>query len=293
MPKDPRLFQIAALGSLLVFGSFARAFEIPLSHILAIAAAAISTQALGSSLHATQIDFRSPIITALSLSLLLRADSPWPLAAAAAIAVGSKFLLRVNNKHVFNPANIGIVVMTAFVGAAWTTPGQWGAAVWLAALIAGIGFFVSYRAARLDVPLIFLASFAALIVARALYLGDPLSIPLLRLQNGALVLFAFFMISDPKTTPDGVVARAAFSVGAAVLAYGFIYHAHEPDGLFYALAIATLARPALDWLQPTRAYQWGDDPKSPRFVARLRALRVNRPHRTSIMQQTRETMHDA
>ncbi|MEL7486415.1 MAG: RnfABCDGE type electron transport complex subunit D [Pseudomonadota bacterium] len=288
MPKDPRLFQIAALTSLLLFGLTARAFEIPLLHIAAIFGAAIATQAAGAMLHAIKIDLRSPVITALSLTLLLRADSAWPLAAAAAIAIGSKFLLRINDKHIFNPANIGIVAMTLTTNAAWTTPGQWGTAVWLAALMAGAGFFVAYRAARLDVPLIFLGAFATLIIARALYLGDPLSIPVLRLQNGALVLFAFFMISDPKTTPDGAIARAAFSIGAAMLAYFFIYHRHELDGLFYALAIATIARPALDALQPARRHQWGDAPR-PRNSSTLNG----RSAPPLLMRPIRETAHDA
>lgn len=257
---DPRIFQILALGSLLVFGMAARAFSIEGVDIAAIFATALATQWALSAIFSIRFEARSALITALSLTLLLRANTAYPLIAAAFIAISSKFLFRANGKHIFNPANIGIVAVTLFSGAAWTTPGQWGTAIWLAAIIAGAGFFVTYRVSRLDTPLIFLGTFAALILARAIWLGDPLSIPMLRLQNGALVLFAFFMISDPKTTPDGLAARALFAAGTALLSYIFIYHFYRADGIFYALALACIARPLIEQFDNTRPYRWSDPP---------------------------------
>src|SRR5256885_429998 len=73
------------------------------------------------------------------------------------------------------------------------------------------------RAARDDVTVTFRACYAALLVGRSLWLGEPLAIPLHRLESGALVLFAFFMISDPKTTPDSRAGRVLF---AALVALG-------------------------------------------------------------------------
>ncbi len=253
---DPRVFQIAALASLLCFGLAARAFQIAPVEIGVIFTTALAAQWAMSTIFAIRFEAKSALITALSLTLLLRANTPLPLAAAAFIAISSKFLLRSQGKHIFNPANIGIVAVTLFSGAAWTTPGQWGTAMWLAAIIAGAGFFVTYRASRLDTPLIFLGAFASLIIARALWLGDPLSIPMLRLQNGALILFAFFMISDPKTTPDGFWPRAGFAAGTAVLSYIFIYHFYRADGVFYALALACLVRPAIDFFDRAPCYEW-------------------------------------
>lgn len=272
--RDPRIFQIAALVSLLAFGLFQRAFEIAPAQFAAVVVAALAAQWLGSYINAIRFEAKSALITSLSLTLLLRADAMWPLMAAAAIAIGSKFMARLYGKHVFNPANIGIVAVVLLTDAAWTTPGQWGTATWLAALIAGAGFFVAHRAARLDVPLLFLCAYAALLFARALWLGDPLAIPMLRLENGALILFAFFMISDPKTTPDGARARAVFAVANAGLAYLLQYHFYLNDGLFYALALTTLVRPLIEIIDPAPHYQWGDaPPKLGRFApfARRRA----------------------
>ena len=258
--KDPRHYQIITLSTLLAFGVIARAFDVSYLQIIATVSAALTAQFVGGFMTATRLDPRSAFITSLSLCLLLRSDGIAPMAIAAFIAVGSKFLLRIDHKHVFNPANVGIVALLLLsqgpmLNVAWTTPGQWGAALWFAALLAGAGLFVTYRSARFDVPLIFLGVFAALIFGRAIWLGDPLSIPLLRLQNGALILFAFFMISDPKTTPDGAIARAMFATLAALLAFVLTYNFHMADGLFYALAIACIARPALERFNPAPRYQ--------------------------------------
>ncbi|WDI30595.1 RnfABCDGE type electron transport complex subunit D [Hyphococcus flavus] len=258
------------MSAVLAFGLAMRAFAITPIQVASIATAALFAQYLGSVMTATRFDPRSALVTTLSLSLLLRADGVTPLIIAALIGVGSKFMFRIHNKHIFNPANAGIVALLLLsegplLNAAWTTPGQWGTALWFAMLLAGAGLFVTYRAARFDVPLIFLGAFAALIFVRAIWLGDPLAIPLLRLQNGALILFAFFMISDPKTTPDGSIARAVFSVSAALIAYVLTYHFYIADGLFYALAIVCIARPFLELFDPSPRYQWGDPVSTPKL----------------------------
>lgn len=256
--SDPRDYQIATLSALLIFGWSQSVFDISPAQFLVTLVAAFATQAICGVLIASRIELRSAMITTLSLSLLLRADALWPLALAAIIAIGSKFIFRFNNKHIFNPANIAIIAIVTFTSAAWVSPGQWGSAVWFVALLAGAGMFVTYRAARFDVPLIFLATFALLIFARAIWLGDPLAIPLLRLQNGALLLFAFFMISDPKTTPDGSIARAGFAVTAALISYVLIYNFYMADGVFYALGAVCLIRPIFEKFDPAPAYRWDD-----------------------------------
>lgn len=268
--KDPRIYQFITLSGVLTFGWTARAFEIDPVQFAAVVVACCAAQWLGCFLIAMRPDFRSALVTSLSLTLLLRADAVWPLIAASGIAIGSKFALRFDDKHVFNPANAGIVAMILLTDAAWTTPGQWGTAVWFAALLAGAGMFVTYRAARIDTPLIFLGTFAMLMIGRALWLGDPLAIPLLRLQNGALILYAFFMISDPKTTPDGAIARAVFAAGAAAIAFVFNFNFFNSDGIFYALAVMCVLRPLLERLDPAPHYRWGDPVRPIRLFKRRR-----------------------
>ena len=101
----------------------------------------------------------------------------------------------------------------------WVSPGQWGSVAFFGFLMICVGSLVVRRAERSDVTLAFIASWIALVVGRSLWLGEPLAIPLHRLENGALLLFTFFMISDPRTTPDSRAGRIIFAALVALGAY--------------------------------------------------------------------------
>src|SRR5205085_7863886 len=109
---DARHFQIAALATLLGFNVVFLDFGArPINSALAIMGS-LAMQALCSRIwRLPAIDLRSPLITGLSLSLLLRADEPWLHALAAAIGIASKFALRHDGKHVWNPAGFAIVAL--------------------------------------------------------------------------------------------------------------------------------------------------------------------------------------
>jgi len=112
--SDARHYQIAALSTLVVFNLGWIDFGArPANTVLALAAALL-TQIVCSRLTGVPIDLRSPLITGLSLSLLLRADEPWIHALAGVIAIGSKFVLRApvggGWRHFLNPSNLGIAV---------------------------------------------------------------------------------------------------------------------------------------------------------------------------------------
>src|SRR5262249_6874854 len=132
--SDARHYQIVALSTLLVFNFGWLDFGArPLNSALALTST-ILTQVLCSRLYGLpSIDVRSPLIAGLSLSLLLRADEPWLHAVAGAIAIGSKFVLRIDGKHIWNPAGLAIVVLLFTSNDVWISPGQWGSAVWFVA----------------------------------------------------------------------------------------------------------------------------------------------------------------
>lgn len=274
--RDARWFQLAGQATILAVGLSQLGFGVSPAQITAAIGAALLTQWAGSLLLATRFDWKSAVITGLSLALLLRANDIWPFMCAALIAIGSKFAVRANDRHVFNPANIGIVVMAAFTDAAWTSTSEWGSALWFAALIAALGALSCWRASRLDVPFIYLGVCAALMIGRALYLGDPLAIPALRLTHGALILFAFFMISDPKTTPEDPRTRALFVAAAAVIAYVLQFHFFISDGIFYAPAMLALAQLAMGRAGTGGVYEWGRPPRAP-AIGKLRFRQTGAP----------------
>ncbi|MDQ2979531.1 MAG: RnfABCDGE type electron transport complex subunit D, partial [Acidobacteriota bacterium] len=116
--------------------------------------------------------------------------------------------------------------------------------------IACAGRFVVQRAARGDVTLAYIAVSVLFLTVRSLALGEPVGIPLHRLESGALLLFAFFMISDPKTTPDSRIGRILFgSLVAAGAAY-IQFRLFRPNGAIWSLAFFSLFVPLFDLLWP-------------------------------------------
>src|SRR5262249_38910143 len=258
---DPRLYQIAVLSGLLVYGLGWLEFDISLPRVVTILATALVTQAVAARLSGRSgFDPRSALISGLSLCLLLRTNA-WALAAVAStVAIAIKFILRVGDKHVFNPTNFALVAMMVATEQVWVSPGQWGSTAVFGFLLASAGGLVVNRAARGDVTLAFLACYAGLLVARSLWLGEPMTIPLHRLESGALVLFAFFMISDPQTTPDSPAGRIPFAPLAAAGAWVVQFKLFRTNGLLWSLAVVSLAVPLIDRLLPGPRYAWTGQP---------------------------------
>jgi Na+-transporting NADH:ubiquinone oxidoreductase subunit NqrB len=173
------------------------------------------------------------------------------------VTIASKFVLRVRGKHLFNPTNFGLVaMMLATGGGVWVSPGQWGSAAFFAFLIACLGGLVVNRAARSDVTYAFLVFYLAVLFGRALWLGQPPAIPLHQLASGGFLIFTFFMISDPKTTPDSRAGRILFALLVA-LGAGFVHFVlYRPNGLLLSLAFLSPLVPLIDRLLPGPRYVW-------------------------------------
>jgi enediyne biosynthesis protein E5 len=253
--RDPRIAQLGVLGALAAWGSFALDFEIaPLAAAVTLASA-LAAQLAAARLARIPFDPRSALISGLSLTLLLRGDSLGWHALAAALAIGSKFVLRVRGKHFANPTNFALVALLVATDRVWISPGQWGSGPLLAAaLVAGACWVL--RGARKDATLAFLGAWCALLFGRALWLADPLAIPLHQLESGALLLFAGFMLSDPRSLPDARPARIAFALLVAGLAYQLRFRFFEPNALLYALALVSPATPLLDRFVPGVRFAW-------------------------------------
>jgi enediyne biosynthesis protein E5 len=251
--RDPRHFQIGALSVLLAYGMASLGFDVGPARALLILGTALLTQAL---LAPPPFDPRSALISGLSLCLLLRTGAPELAVLGAVLAIGSKFVLRLRGKHVFNPTNFGIVATVFLTGSAWVSPGQWGTSAFFAFLLACAGGLVVHRALRSDVTLAFLGAHGGLLLARALWLGDPLAIPLHQLQSGSLLLFAFFMISDPRTTPDSRLGRVIFGALVAALGVFLQFGLYRPSGALFALCVLSPLVPLIDRLFPGPRFAW-------------------------------------
>lgn len=255
--RDPRWYQVIVLSLLLGFGILILDFGIHWQNAIAIFTTAQVTQLVGARFIArVPFDPLSALITSCSLTLLLRTDLISLAMFAAIIAIGSKFLVRVRGKHVFNPANVALVSLMLLSDDAWVSSGQWGSATISALALACLGFLVLTRARRAETTIAFIAAYGLLLLVRALWLGDPLSIPLHQLQNGALLIFAFFMISDPKTSPNSPVGRIAFGALVASVAYSIQFVFYEPNGPILALIMSAPFVPLIDAISRGQLYRW-------------------------------------
>ena len=264
LPRDARIFQIVFLALLLTTGVLLRDFSLrPLQMGLAFAAG-LATQAFWlKRLGLEQRGFLSAIVTCCGLSLLLRSDAIWAHPLAAALAMSSKFVLRVGGKHLYNPANLGVIAAITLLPGTWVSTGQWGNDLALAVWLLMLGTIVTTRARRLDISWVFLCAFLGLVGLRILFLGQSWAIWWHQLGNGALLLFAFFMISDPMTIPNRRGPRIAYALIVATAAIVWQFLLFRPNALIWALFLATPLVPFLDRFFAGEGFSWRDRVSSP------------------------------
>ena len=127
LPRDARVFQIVFLAALLTTGVLLRDFSVEPLQIVLTFAAGLATQAFWlERLGLQRKGVLSAIVTCCGLSLLLRSDTLWVHPLIATVAISSKFVLRIRGKHVYNPANLGVIAAITMLPGTWVSPGQWG-----------------------------------------------------------------------------------------------------------------------------------------------------------------------
>lgn len=259
--KDPRHYQIAILGSLAVYGVTILGLDVEPGIAWTVILSSLAFQLIFTRwVGLPRFDPRSPLISALSLILLLRTRSVAIALAAALLTIGSKFGIRAgkgeNGRHVFNPTNFGLAATMQLFDGAWVSQGQWGSGALLAFAAACLGLVVVYRAERSDVTWAILGFWSLILFGRAVWLGDPLAIPLHQIQTGAFLIFAFFMISDPKTTPDSRIGRILYAALVSGVAAWIQFGLFEPNALIWALFFSAPVVPLADRWLPGLRYRW-------------------------------------
>jgi hypothetical protein len=206
------------------------------------------------------VDFMlSAHISGLAVAMLLfYNDRLWVVAFASATAIGSKAVFRApygaGTRHVFNPSNFGIsATLLLFPWVGLTMPWQFtrnltGLGDWIVPLIIiGLGTFLNgVYTKRLPAILTFLACFILQAVLRSLLLGWPLIPSLAPATGPAAVIYTFFMLPDPATTPDRIRSQILFGASVAGL-YAVFVMLHIVFGLFFALTVVCAVRGAWLW----------------------------------------------
>jgi Na+-transporting NADH:ubiquinone oxidoreductase subunit NqrB len=257
---DPRLFQIFSLGILLSGGAYFRDFSLRPEQVVLTFAAGLLVQSGCWRLNPSKPrSYRSAMITCLSLALLLRADNLFAQPIAAAAAISSKSIFRFRGKHLFNPATFGVVFAIVFLPGTWVSPGQWGQDFAIAGWVVMLGILVTERARRADISWTFLGFCMGALAIRVAYFGQRWAVWTHQLESGALLLFAFFMISDPMTGPNARRGRVAHAAIVAVIAYAIQFGLYRTNGLIWALFIAAPFVPLWDAIWPAQKFQWSQN----------------------------------
>ncbi|MEH2182660.1 RnfABCDGE type electron transport complex subunit D [Nostoc sp.] len=261
--KDIRDYQISFLGLFLVVGIGTRDWTLRPELIGVLIATCLVTQWILSWVTGKEQipNLRSALITSLGLSLLLRADHWTTMVLAAATAIASKFLFKFGDKHFFNPGNFGIISALVLTSDAWVSPGQWGEEWWYALLFVGTGGMTLQRIGRWDTTAAFLAAYSLLEAIRNLWLGWTWDVYWHRLMSGSLLLFALFMITDPRSIPNSRIGRVVWAFCIAGLTFILRNYFFISTAVFWALFILAPLSILLDvlWLAPRFSWQKGDE----------------------------------
>src|SRR5829696_4919642 len=238
--RDPRLHLAAVIISLQVLGQVAFEFRLSIAQIL-VSLLTCAVLEVGIAFRRQHVLMwpASALLTGNGVAFILRVPGTehgdwwsmhgwWVFAGTAAFALLSKHLIHVGGRHVFNPSNIGLVVCFLLLGPEYADPLAfwWGPmSFWLAlalAIIVGGGFAILRRLRLLHIAVTFWITFAASIAVLAAsghdmtarwHLGPVSDWHFWRVLafSPEILVFLFFMITDPKTIPAGRTGRRVYA----------------------------------------------------------------------------------
>ena len=195
----------------------------------------------------------SAYITGISVGILVRSPFLWPYFFASLISIASKYVLRLNGRHIWNPSNLGVSAVLFLAPHTVTLLSiQWGNNIWPMLVIWLLGSVIVWRVGRLHVSAAYVASFVVFGLLRSGVTGVPWQAALAPITGPMYQLFIFFMVTDPKVSVRSrsgqVVVVVLVALVEMLLRLQEVIYAP-----FYALfLVGPLALLAEDWMRPTR-----------------------------------------
>jgi len=281
--RDPRLHVAAVIITIHVLGQVALGFRVSVPQILAaIVTCAVLEIALTFRTARAFVWPASAMLTGSGVALILRVvgtpdgdhwttDAWWLYAAVAGLSLLSKYVIRYRGSHVFNPSNIGLVVTFLVLGSGrvepldfWWAPLNLAMVLAYAVILAG-GLLITRRLRLLALAAAFWLTLTAGVgvlaasghCMTATWAFTPVcGIDFWRVivTSPEVLIFLFFMITDPKTVPAGQVGRVVFGVLVGVVSTLLL--APQVDefatkvGLLAGLVVVCAVRPLLDRVLP-------------------------------------------
>lgn len=207
------------------------------------------------SVHMTSITTSFLIYTNTRLTVLMF---------AVALAIGSKYLFRVKGPsgryvHFFNPSNFGIAVTLFLFPWVSVIPYAFLSRIsgWIDFVVPVVILALGTRlnvlfTKRIPVILAWLVGFVFQAAVRSVFFGTPLLAGLVPMTGVAFVLFTFYMITDPMTSPSALRGQIIYGFSAAA-AYGILMVDHVIFTLFYAVFFVSGGRGVVLWVESVLA----------------------------------------
>src|SRR6267143_902749 len=247
--RDPRLHVAVVLLTLQVLGQTVLGFRLSVAQILAcLATGALIEFAVGLLKDRVIMWPASGLLTGNSTAIILRVPGTfhgrwwsthgiWIFIGVVAVSMASKYLIRWRGRHIFNPSNLGLVIAFVALGPKftepqdlwWIPPGPWLIVTYAVLLVGGL--LIAWELRLLGLELAFMAGFAAFTAVALALVPDHCMVaswhvaPMcgrelwqILVTSPELLVFGLFMIPDPRTVPDGPVARMGFGIVVAILA---------------------------------------------------------------------------
>jgi len=158
----------------------------------------------------------SAYVSGISCGILIRSPLVWPFALVAVISILSKYVLRWHGRHLWNPSNFGISAMLFLAPAAVASlTQQWGNTLAPMIIVWMLGSVILWRLKRLHICAAYVGAFIIFAAGRSLLPGHPFLSEIAPITGPVYQLFIFFMITDPKSTVQGVRPQMAVAVAVA------------------------------------------------------------------------------
>jgi Na+-translocating ferredoxin:NAD+ oxidoreductase RnfD subunit len=239
MALDPRIPVIIILLTYLVLGFTVLGFNrTPYQAIVTTISTGLFEVILARLFRKKWIFPFSALITSCSLSLLLNySHNYWMLLVPVYFAIGSKYVFTFNNKHFYNPAQIAVTLSLIFSGDLITAAPayQWNGIAAMGVFIAMLGlFFLLPKINRHWLVISFLVTFTAQTYLRAMIMKHHLPFETLflgTLTSPTFLLFTFFMITDPATSPPK--KKEQIIIGIAIATVDLLFHLKQSYYTFF------------------------------------------------------------
>jgi hypothetical protein len=282
--RDPRLHVAAVVVSVQVLGQVSLGFELSIAQILvAVLTCAVLEVAITFWRRGALVWPASALLTGNGVALILRVPGTehgdwwslrgaWIFAAVAAFSLLSKYAIRVGGRPLFNPSNLGLVVGFVVLGTnrvnpqdLWWGPMSVGLALTYAIIIGG-GLVMVWRLRMVTLAAAFWVTYAAGIgivvlsghAMSARWHVGPVSGWLfwwVLVTSPEILVFLFFMITDPRTAPRGQVARVVYGAAVGFVAALLVAPAQTEFwtkvAILGALTVVCTFRPLLERLLPS------------------------------------------